>query len=84
MATLWSSEVNKAILEQVKVAEKNYGYQFLKKLKLYISKSNLETAYYIKLQIKIYVQLFVSIYHLYHLLSVNKSIFNSSNTILCY
>ena len=26
MPTLWSSEVNQAILEQVKVAEKDYDY----------------------------------------------------------
>ena len=36
MPTLWSSEVNKVILEQEKKAEVGYGYmlQFLKKLRL--------------------------------------------------
>ena len=37
MPTLWSSEVDKTILEQVKVAEYdcNYMLQFFKKEKLY-------------------------------------------------
>ena len=36
MSTLWSSEVNKAILEQSKVAEQDYDYilQIFKKQKL--------------------------------------------------
>ena len=36
MPTLWSSEVNDAILEQVKMEEWDYDYmlQFFKKLKL--------------------------------------------------
>ena len=34
--TFWSSEINKSMMEQVKVAEKAYGYmlKFPKKLKL--------------------------------------------------
>ena len=37
MSTRWSSEVNKAILEQVKVVEYNYDYmlQFFKKQKVF-------------------------------------------------
>ena len=66
MPTLWNSEVNKAILEQVKVTKYDYDYmlRFFKKQKLctqnYFQKQYITALY--KFHIKIYIESFVSIY----------------------
>ena len=68
MAPLWSSEINEAILEKVKVAEWDY-IKCLNFLTIY-TKLVPETVSYIHYAIKIYLESFVSIYQLYHLFEI--------------
>ena len=81
MPTLWSSEVNKAILKQVKVAKQDYDYmlQFLRN-KNYVHKISSRNSSLYTFYTKIYLKSFVSIYDLYHLFGIiYKSIFFNFN-----
>ena len=77
MPTLWSSEVNWVILEQVEKWRNRIMiicFNFLRN-KNYVHKTNSRNSALYKFHIKIYLESFVSIYHSYHLFGmIYKSI----------
>ena len=75
--TVWSSEVNKVFLEQVKWQNRIIiiCFNFLRNKDCVHKISSRNSALY-KFHTKIYLESFVSIYHLYHLFGIiYKSIF---------
>ena len=85
MPTLWSSEVNWVILEQVEKWRNRIMiicFNFLRN-KNYVHKTNSRNSALYKFHIKIYLESFVSIYHLYHLFGmIYKSISYNFNITL--
>ena len=86
LPTLWSSKINKVILEQVKWQNRIMIICLIfSRNNYYIHKISSRNSTLHKFQIRFYLESLVSIHHLYHLFGIiYKSIFHNLNISLNY